>query len=215
MADRQRPNALTVIAILALTIGALGLCVSSFGLLSLATQDALQDFSASQLGGDPEQQRLQREMQEHVREATADYMPFSAAHQVLNLLLSFGLLGAGVLLLRWHPKAPALFTGVAVANLALDVVGGALGVTVQMATSEAMRAYLEATAVPGAEQLMGAMAEASVNMGICTAAALFLAKAAYYVWGIVYLRREDVAALFRPEAHAGPPAATPPPPTGA
>lgn len=210
----KRPGQLLAITVIAFLLGSTGVCMGCFGVTSPLTQQLQLDQFERMGAYDPEMQR-QADLQREIQSALAPYMPISIAHQAFNLIVSFLLVLAGVLLLRWHTRAPPAFTIAALAGLVIDLFGAVYGIVVQRATAEAMEGAMRSIAEtqpgapPGMGEVMGATAQASATMSICMGVMLFAAKAAFYVWGIVYLRGDEAKALFAPKAQAAAPAAPP------
>ena len=126
---QQRPGMLTAVAIIAIVIGVLGSCVSSFTFASTLAQGPLNEFNRANLesmqGANPEMLQRQLETQDRLQEIAESWQPFTLTHQVLNLFASLALGIAGILLLRWKPMALGLFVGAA--DIEPDADGEAVG----------------------------------------------------------------------------------------
>ena len=213
---RQRPGQLLAIGIIGLLLGVLGGCVGLSTIGSSLAQGPMQSVQRAQLEtqyrDQPEVLERQLQLQETLRTETQRWLPLSVAHQSLNMLASLALLIASVLLFRWHPKAPRLFVGAAYASLAIDLVGVATAIVMQLAMQDAMQSFFTASAAAdpnmpaGMGDLMGPLAQASVGASVCMGIGFFGIKCAYYVWGIVFVRKDTTRALFAP-----PPAPAPSP----
>lgn len=203
----QRPGQLTAIAIIAIVLGLMGGCAGLWGLGGALLQGQLQSTQEKWLessGMPASQLESQRAMQHRIEEIQRKWMPFTATQQTLNLLASAALLAAGVLLLRMHARGPMLFVASVIGNLVVDLAGGVLGVVIQQDTQEVMHQMMadmaaQSPGAPGAGRMFEGIVQASSWLGVCMAGGWFLLKAAYYVWGIVYLRKPEAKRLFAGE----------------
>lgn len=203
----QRPGQLTAIAILAIVLGILGSCGGLWGIGGALLQGSLQQAQEGWMessGMPAEQLEAQRAMQERIEEIQRKWLPFTVTHQSLNLLASALLLAAGVMLLRTNARAPGVFLGAVGANVFVDLAGGILGVVVQQDTQEVMQQMMADIAAgspeaPGADRMFEGVMQASAWLGVCMAGGWLLLKVAYYVWGVVYLRKPEVKRLFAGE----------------
>lgn len=197
----QRPGGLTAIAVIAIVIGILGACGGVMGVGGLIVQGTLQDSHRRMLeqSGAPDPMvEQQLATQDQINAIQSRWMPFTGTHQVLNLLASSLLLAAGILLLRTSALAPMLFVVAVAANAFVDIAGAVLGVLMQMEMQEVMQGFFRgaATGDPQMERMFDGIMRASGWTGVCFAAVWALAKLAYYLWGVAYLRKPDVRALF-------------------
>lgn len=199
---RERTIGIWLIAIMALAIGALGSCGGSFQLVGLLVQDALVGVQEDLANAQPTTRgaELQREMNAELMEVASAWRIPAAIAQVGNVLVSLVLLVAGVLILRWHPKAPMIFMAAAILGIVIDLALGGLAVGQQLQTIPITERYMqqiaEIGADPATERMMGGVAKASGALGFCFTAGWLLIKLGAYIGGIVYLRREPVRRLF-------------------
>jgi len=200
---KNRPGQLTAIAIIAIVIGVLGSCVSSFTFLSTATQGLVNDFNRANMesmhGPGAEQLQRQLELQERLQEVTDSWMPFTLTHQVLNLFASLALGIAGILLLRWKKLGLTLFVGAAGVGILVDTLGAVLGFLAQLEMKPILREFLAASGENGPAgfaETMGAFGEASASASMCMAIGFLIIKIAYYAWGIVVVRKDEIRALY-------------------
>ncbi len=199
-AKPDRPAGLWVVAILAIVLGGLGSCGSVVGLGSVAIQDSVVEMQRDlqQHEPNPELRRMNEELQQRSLEIAQAWRIPTVAAQIVNLVGSFALLIAAILLFRWHPNAPMIFIGAAALSILADLAVGGVGVIVQQQTVAAME---EVTAGlggtdPAVERMMSGVMRASGTFGLCFALGWLVAKLAAYVGSIVYLRKETVRALF-------------------
>jgi hypothetical protein len=206
--ERKRPGGLLTVVVIGCILGGLGTCTGAFGVIGQIMQSQMQGMSRGILEassqGNESLFEHQLDMQQRVEAVTQKYRVAAIAQGSLNLLASLGLLIGAILLVRWSPSAPTLFLAAAVASIVADVAAGTLGIVIQLETSEIMREYMTSVSsvdpnMPqGMDRTMGAVMDASANVGICFGLLWVLAKLAYYVFGIVYLRKPAVRALFTP-----------------
>lgn len=200
-----RPGAVTAIAIIGILLGILGTCGGLSSLTSLAVQEQLNAFSRELTlstqgsGGFAEAQLA---MQERIAEVTLAWRPALFGHQLLNLLSSLALALGCVLLLRTHSKALAIVIGAAIVGIVVDLGGGALTAMHQLEVGAILEESFAATAasdplLADAERSVNAIAKASAQTGILFGVLWALAKAGFYVFTIVRLRKPDVKTLFQ------------------
>ena len=200
---RERPVGLWVIAIIAILLGGLGSCAGTFGVASIATQDRLAELQRDIQQDQPneEMRRLNVEMQDRVQEIARAWRIPSLIGNVANLLASFLLMIAAILLLRWHPNAGGIFIGAIVFSIIADLIVGGVGVAVSQQTMVVMedfgRRVGEASGDPAAERVMGGAMKAGSAFGVCFAIGWLIAKLGFYVSALIYLRRQSVRVLFR------------------
>jgi hypothetical protein len=204
--EPSRPGQLLAIAVIGIILGSLGGCGGLVGLAGGVMQGRMMEQQVEILersGMPAEQVDRQRRMVDRMRAVTAEWLPFTATHQVLNIVASVVLLGASVMLLRWSATGPSLFVVAAAANLIVDTGGAFVGALVQRETSEMTREMMREVSAgagapppPGMGDMMEGFVQASAWMGMCLAGGWVLLKLGFYVWGVVYLRKPEVRARF-------------------
>ena len=197
----SRPGALTAIAVIAIVLGLLGACGGVMGVGGLLVQGALGDTQRRMLeqsGAPTEHIEAQLAMQDQVNAIQRKWMPFTGTHQALNLIASSLLLAAGILLLRTHRTGPLLFVAAVAANSFVDIGGAVIGVLVQMDMQSVMQNMFASAGMgdPQMDRMFDGIIEASGWTGVCFAAVWVALKLGYYLWGVVYLRRPQVRAIF-------------------
>jgi hypothetical protein len=197
----QRTGALTAIAVIAIVLGLLGACGGVMGIGGLLVQGTLGDTQRRMLeasGAPPEHVEAQLAMQDQVNEIQQEWMPFTGTHQALNLIASSLLLAAGILLLRTSRTAPPLFVAAVAANVFVDIGGAVIGVLVQMDMQSVMQNMFSGAAMgdPQMDRMFDGIMKASGWTGVCFAAVWVALKLGYYLWGVIYLRKPEVRALF-------------------
>lgn len=211
--DRKRPGGVLVILVVGFLLGGLGTCGGAFSIFSQIAQDQMQEFSremaaVSSAGNDAIYEQ-QMQLQERVEELTASWRPALIVQQILNLLASAALFAGCILLVRWSPSGPTVFLAAALASIVIDTTGSVMALWIQHATSALMQDYMAGITAAdpnmpaGMERTMGAAMSAGAGVGICFGVGWLVAKLAFYVGGVVYLRKPEVRALFSPAAASG------------
>jgi len=200
--SRERPAGLWIIAIIAILLGVMGSCAGTFGLGTLAVQDQLAEFQERAQENEPnaELREINREMQSQTMEIARAWRIPSAVGNVANLLASFALMIAALLLFRWHPSAGAIFIGAVAFSIVADLLVGGVGMIVQQQTMVVMEEFGQrigqASGDASTERVMGGAMKASGALGLCFSLGWLGAKLGFYISAIIYLRREAVRALF-------------------
>lgn len=190
------------VVIVGCVLAALGSCGGSMGVLGQLMQESLQGLSEQMVMGDEVALEQQRAMQRELEAVTERYQPAMLAQAALNVAGSLALGLGALLLLSWRRSGPAVFLGASLACLMIDAAGGALTAIVQLQTTAIVREQMVSMSSsnpelpPGFERTMDAAMQAGGSVGLCFAAAWFLLKAAYYVGGVIYVRKPGVRALF-------------------
>jgi hypothetical protein len=181
---KEVPPPVMAISILALVLGALGICAGGLGVMGLATQGAMSDVATATMA--PSQAEAYRDLMA----AAGTYMPVGALLLVCNLLASMGLIAGGALVLAKNATGPKVLLGSFVACIAYDVLAFAWGLIQQWLMADAMDAYMKAVAAgtPGAPPGMEGIMGASMGIGLVVSGLWVLAKLVFYVVGIVQLR---------------------------
>jgi len=206
---RQRPGGLTAVCAIAIALGALGLCSSLLGLLSLAVQPSLQKaFTMPQQPGMPEGfVKAQADMQKKIQDVGLRYWGFNVGISLLNLAIGACLLVGGIMALKMHPKAGSLLIAVFAAGIVFEIAAGVVTVIMQLdmakVMSEAMPQMMMAAGpkgAPGAEQgaaLMATFTKVGAYVGMAISLGWALAKMVFYGVSACYLRRPNIRQLFQ------------------
>ena len=205
--QKKRPGALTAIVVVGLILGSLGTCGGLTSIVSLVFQDQMQAFSRQMAEmsaqGNPTVYEQQLAMQEQMNAVSAEWRPALFSHQIVNLLASFVLLAGAILLLKWKPSGPEIFTAGAVVSILADGGGGVITVLYQLEISTVLQEYMTRLAsdpaLAGAERSMSAIGTASTRAGMFFGVAWVAIKLGFYGYGIVTLRKPEVRKLFGPE----------------
>lgn len=183
----ERPGILTAIAIIAITLGAMGVLASLLSVANLVLQAQLP----ANFPGASEQ----LEFAERMREATKPYivpiMIGTAANCVVSVLLIVG----GALLLARKPAAVGLMTVSVAAAIVVDLYLTAVTAYAQVKVMPVTQEMARATAAnmpAGADAAMDSIMSAAVWAGTAVTALWLLCKLAYYIVALVALKRPSV-----------------------
>jgi preprotein translocase subunit SecG len=202
----QRPGGLTAVCVIAIVLGALGLCFSVLGVASLAFQDQLQKFVKQQQHLPPgmangplkTEMEARAKMQERVYEAaekvTHRHMGASSVVLVLNLLISASLLAGAIATLKLSPKGRQFLIAVFLAAILFEIVRGIVLVLTQLDMAAELSAIPSAGSGSADVPLMMARITAILSMVLWLA--LALGMVVFYGIGASYLRRPTILPLF-------------------
>jgi hypothetical protein len=207
---RQRPGGLTVICVLAIVIGALGLMTGCVGLFSQVFNQQMQDGLAGiQARDNKEVGELQKEMNAKVVLASAKYALLNKLLAVAQLAVAGSLLAGGIMSLKLRPLGRKLLLGAFVAAIVVETAQLYPTLAVQRATAPIVAEYtpkmVKAQAPqggqqPGMNEAMSAIMSVAMIVGMVFVIGMAVVKGVFYVIGIVYLRKPSVALLFTPPA---------------
>jgi hypothetical protein len=205
--DKKRPGGLTAVMLVGIVLGSLGTCGGLSSIVSLAMQDQMQAFSRqmAEVSSQGNQTLLDQQLvlQERVNELSEEWKPALYSHQIVNLLASLVLLAGGILLLKWKPNGPEIFTAGAVVSILADGGGGVIQVLYQLEIGTVLQEYMSGLtsdpALAGAERSMSAIGTASTRAGMFFGVAWVALKLGFYGYGIMLLRKPAIRALFAKE----------------
>jgi hypothetical protein len=195
---RQRPGSVTAAAILAIIYGGLFTLCNLCGLISTATQGAMNKMIG---GNDPQQAQIQKQVEEVMERDVPLYRPMQYVGPTLGLLLSVAFLAAGIGLLGVHSWARLLAIGTAgltvVVNLVMTVYQLAFVMPAmnRVFTEVLPQAMAKGPGpVPPAEFMT--IMKASLITGIIIAVVIQLAVIAYLLLIVFLLMRRAARAAF-------------------
>ena len=204
----KRPTSATVIAIIAIALGSLSTCCGLYTGFSLVMSDRLQAVSQqmSRVGrhADDPQIRQQREMQAEMLTFQKGWAPFTGSFVVIQLFVSLLSIVGGALAVSGKGVGRAMLLGTFVFGTLFELVRGAVETFMQLQLTEVMQRYMtrmmasmpHAGAQPELAQTMGTVMGGASVAGIVVALLWALVKIAYYVAGLIALRREDVRRYY-------------------
>jgi hypothetical protein len=196
-----RPGGLTALCILAIVLGALGIMTGLTGLAAAALSDPLQKLAA---GLQPEQDKEGARLQQQVADESRE---FAGRHFVRNLLFSLArlvvascLLLGGILALRLKtPGRKALLVAFAAGILfELSQIWPMIEVFGFTERIMEMQQQMAGNAPNGGDAAgtMRVMAKMIAAMQVAMMGGMLLTKITCYAFGLWYLTRPHVAALY-------------------
>ena len=208
-APPSRPTTVTVIAIVAIVLGALSTCCGLYAGFGLVMTDRLQAMSdqMAQVGhreGDPAV-RVQREMQAELVTFQAGWAPFTGSFVVVQLLVALLSILGGALALSAKPIGRSILMGAFGFGTVFELGRGVVETFMQfqvMGITQRYMAQIVAASQNGRPmpagfgETMGAVMGGASIAGIVFMLLWALIKIGYYVSGLVLLRREDVRRYF-------------------
>jgi hypothetical protein len=189
----NRPGRLTAICAIAIVLGVWGFLLGAFSIGSLILRPRV-----SVPNRDPKLATLHAEFERRVNDLQKELRPRAWVQTPLMLMLSVLLAAAGISGLRlrgWTFLKVAL-----IANLVGDGLNAILGWVAQARTMEIMEWYAkELAAQSPMPQVMESVMQASTTVGLVLGALWQVAKAVYYVWSLLSLRKPALRDAFAPK----------------
>lgn len=204
-----RPGGLSALCILAMVLGALGILTGLAGIAAAALQGPLQDLAAQmQPAGDENAAELQQQIAEESREFAQRHAIRNIVFSMAKLLVASSLLLGGIFAFRLRiPGRKLLLFGFA-AGIAFELCQIWPMIEVAQFTGRIMEAQQQVVIGQNADDAMGTMRimmKVMAAMQLAMLAAMVLVKTVFYGFGLWYLTRPHVAALYvRPIAAEGP-----------
>jgi len=204
---------LQAVCIVAIVLGVLGVLASLFGLAGLVVGPRIQaSMRQSQAFAVPEEQmKIQLEMQEQIEEVGARWYPVTVPLLLIECIVSVCLIVGGVRSLRLRPTGRMLLVGVLWAAIVLELVQlipkVAIGYETATIATNYMSRIMETSAPqgrqpPGMGVSLMTFGKAAMIAGIVLSVVVKLVETGFYVFGVIYLRRPKVRALFGPPVAA-------------
>lgn len=189
----RRPGGLTAIAVIALILGILGLLGATLGIAGQIFSKQLADLTkGSQQGTSKEMQELQAEMQA----VMDDFRVANIADSVIQFPISLALLIGGIKVLGLKSGGRSLLALACGAALIFEIARGILAGVIQFRTMQVMNEGMDRVASSkGGEQFVTIM-QASMFVGLGCAAIMVVAKLVFYALSLMYLKKQEVRALF-------------------
>ena len=191
--EAKRPTIVIVAVVILIMLGALGVLASCGGVVSLAGQGAIMAASEQALANSPsgaEQLEAQRQMMA----IQAPFLVPKIIGQILNMLGSVLLIVGAALLASLKKSAPNVLLGAAAMCILGDLINAVLGLYIGYASQGAVETMVQAN--PDAQQMMGAMMQATMVITLIWAFAWFFIKLGIYVFGIYTSRKPEVVQVL-------------------
>ena len=208
---RVRPRALTVICVLAIVFGALGLLAGCFGLISQVASSAIQQAVVSgQAGAGAPAAGAQTEMITKTMAIASKYNPIMIPLTILRILVEGALLIGGIMALSIKATGRTLLVNGLIAAAILESISFVPRYMIQKETQvvtaelmpQIMAAQQGANAVPPGFD-MSAMMSGIGTVALVLGLFWLIAKIVVYILGIRYLRDSKVMQLFSSAADSG------------
>lgn len=204
-----RPTSVTVIAIVAIVLGALSTCCGLSAGFSLVMNDRLQAMN-HQLAGvghraDDPVVSEQRAMQAELTTFQHRWAPFSGSVVVLQLFIAILSILAGALTLSGKSVGRVMLLVMFGAGTLFEIARTTGETLMQFQMTDVMQRYMGRVMtasqhgrppVQGLEQTMGAVVGGATVAGIVMMLLWALVKIAYYVTGLFVMQRADVRRYF-------------------
>jgi hypothetical protein len=202
-----RPGLLTTLCVLAIVLGALGILNSLLGVAGAIGGKMLQSALQPKVGtGVPDDmQKAQEEFQANVNAVQEKYwwatIPALGFRFVAALLLLIG----GVKSLSLNESGRKILLVACAVAVVFEILHAILQSVINLDMMTAVNSYVEkmADAMPdgpdGSAQMnnvMGTIVRGSIIGGLILAYFIALVKIALYVFGLIYLQRDRIRALF-------------------
>lgn len=207
-----RPAWLVAICVIAIALGGLGLVNGAWGAVVMVFQEQIQTAfkPRAQPGLPPEFQQAQEDFDQKSRDLKAQYVVPLAGSVAARMAVGLGLVVGGIWCLIGQPRGREIFMFALAAAIVFEVANSILQwvITTHMfdLTNDLLQKLADNTpnrGGPPPEFLLGFM-RAVMWLSIVIGAFWQLIKFGFYLGGLLYLRRQSIAALF-PSAPASSP----------
>ena len=209
-APRVRPGALTLICVLAIVFGALGLLSGCIGLISqLASSTIQQSITAGQAGASGEAAELQREFLSKTMAITAKYNAAMIPLTVLKILVDITLLIGGIMALGMKPTGRSLLSKALLGALIVESILYVPTFMIQREAQAVAAQYMpKIMAAQGANAAPPGLDMSTMMSGIGTVTLAFgviwlVAKIVLYILGLRYLATPKMDVLFSGSGSSG------------
>lgn len=204
----QKPGGLTALCILAIVLGAFGILSGLGGIAAAALQGPMQNMVAHlQPQQDKEAARVQQQIADETREFSQQHIVRNTLFSLARLFVASCLLAGGILTLRLRPQGRRILLVAFSVGIVFELAQIWPMVTdipfTQRMTRLSLQVHQKQMTGQGqnaddsaafARVLLKAMAALQVAM----MSGMLLAKGGFYGFGLWYLTRPRIAALFVP-----------------
>lgn len=186
----ERPPGVTALGVMAICLGIMGFFGGAVGIVGLF----IPQQQPTAAGSNPKMAEATAEFQRRVEQTTKETKKTSLIVIPVQMILSLLLAAGGLAALQL--KALAFVKSAFVVSLLADVMGAIYNITLQMKMMDIMKWYSReiagASNTPGMEMVMSIGA----YTGMFFAVGWMIAKAAYYIVGLVYFSKAKVREAF-------------------
>lgn len=202
--SRGRPTGLTVLCVLCMVLGALGLMNSLLGTVGAVAGPYLQRMFQPK-GPLNEMQKIQQRFQDEANDVQNKYYTPSTLALVFRFIAALLLLIGGVRTLSLCDRGRKMLLAACAIALIFELGHSVLYSIINIEMRTAFNSLVEGMVSPGDGKMPpGAAKFAAATMRIMYIAqfvlmlALVLAKGGLYIFGYVYLQKQQIKALFHP-----------------
>lgn len=209
IAAPARPSSLTVVAVVAIVLGAFSTCCGLYAGIGLVANDRLQAMSQQMAGvgrrADDPMVHEQRVLQAELVEFQRGWAPFTGGFVVVQLFVALLSILGGALALTGKGVGRAMLMGTFVVGTIFEVGRGIVETFMQLQMMDVTQRYMgrvmaatqHGQAMPaGMEQTMTAVMGGTSVAVVVLMLLWALVKVAYYVTGLFVLRGEQVRRYF-------------------
>lgn len=200
---RKRPGWLTAFCIGAIVLGSLGLLSALGGAANQALGDYYQKMARGfQTAGQPPAVAASFDkMQDEMLAVANDWKGVTAGLLFVQFLVAGGLLAGGILTLRLRPNGRDLLIKVFMVAILFEIVGAIPTTMIQIETMAVMERYMSNVAAGSpkgsqAPRKMPPMVKTFMRVGVWFSVGIVMLmlvlKIAFYVSGLLYLRRPKI-----------------------
>jgi hypothetical protein len=202
-----RPGVLTAICVMAIVLGTLGLMNSFFGTVGAIAGPKLQAMFQPRPGPGtpPEMQQAMQEFQDEITAIQSKFFVELVIALAFRFIAALLLLIGGIRALGFHESGRKTLLLACALALVFELSHAILQSFISMETLTATNSFVEGMTAsiprgktpPGFRNLMQTIFRGSIIGGIVVALLILLAKAALYLFGLFYLRKPHIKALFK------------------
>jgi hypothetical protein len=205
----RRPGWLTALCVVAIVIGVLGAMNGLFGIVGVLAGPSLQAAFTPKVQAGPgvanEIEKIQQQFQAEMNQVQNKYFVGLLTASLLRVVVAAGLLVGGVMSLNLKPNGRTILLLACGAGILYEVgISVILQSLINMEMSASMNAFFESIVEtlpkaqgggPPPEMFLNIM-KASIVFGFAIQYVFAAIKIVFYLWGLIYLQREAIRALF-------------------
>jgi hypothetical protein len=197
----QRPGGITALCVLTIVLGSIGVLTGLTGIANIVFQRRVQGAIAS-LQPDEEMARAQQEMADEAEQFSQQHVVRNWIFEILRLAIAMSLLVGGIWSLGLKPLGRRTLLAVFAVGVVFEVAQIWPLLDARELTARGMDRMIQAqaqkqgNAPPGSDAFLKMLVQVMVTVQLFVMIALLLAKCSFYGFGLWYLNRPHVAALF-------------------
>lgn len=207
--SNHRPGWLTALCVVSIVIGVLGGMNGLFGLIGVLAGPSLQAMFMPQAQAGPgaanEMEKIQQQFQAEMAQVQNKYFVALLVATLARIVVAAALLVGGVMSLNLKPNGRTILLLACGAGILYELgVGVLLQSLINMEMSAAMNSFFESLieTLPKAQgggpppEIVLNIMKGSIIFGFAIQYVFAAIKIAFYLWGLIYLQREAIRALF-------------------